>query len=483
MDLFGVTVNCGSLIIDNCKDLGIPWGEDWTFQMLLGDLIDAAQALVKYGVQYVGSSLSDNLLKGINALRCALTNLGTNAWNLIAALYWTLIGVGQGKTVKEYLDIGYEYICTCQEDAKEVIKMLGGDTDGGRSAYMLGTCSESGSVKKNDAQQKQEERRKAKVAANLKALKDAARARIEKEKEGELNTIAKQADGKKALEQKQLEAFKAFQAEARAQEDIAEPTAAQKKKLEDLQMQYEATKKVKEQIVIKEVAAAIRKKKQENGLEGIAEVTAAAAEKQAELAKKLQEFPDDEDTALLLKAAETEMQLIEQSLKDLAASDEVSVRETEKIRALEKAAKEKEAYNRLYAEALPIARGGDEMELDTYFAALESGFKKVESEYNWAVANKKPNAKDLGEAFDKALLIYNAALDVRFDVTEAVRQEQLIPEVTLTEDEQDEIAAPIKAARAKEGGEKDVKKIIRGRFDSINGLETKLSKNKADSDV
>jgi hypothetical protein len=82
--------------------------------------------------------------------------LGTNAWNLIAAAYWTLVGVGQQKTANEYLDIGYEYICTCQEDAKNIIKSLGGDADGGRSAYMLSSCSETGAVKKGDAQQKQE---------------------------------------------------------------------------------------------------------------------------------------------------------------------------------------------------------------------------------------------------------------------------------------------------------------------------------------
>jgi hypothetical protein len=107
MDVFGVNVNCGSVVIDSCKDLGIPWGEDWTFEMLLGDLVDAAQSLVKYGVQYASAELSDNLLKAVNALRCALTNLGTNAWNIIAAVYWLLVGVGQEDMVKEYLDIGY----------------------------------------------------------------------------------------------------------------------------------------------------------------------------------------------------------------------------------------------------------------------------------------------------------------------------------------------------------------------------------------
>lgn len=85
--------------------------------MLLGDLIDAGQALLKYGIQYIGSELSDNILRSINALRCALANLGTNAWNLVAATYWLLVGFGLEDTVKQYLDEGYQHICTCQEDA------------------------------------------------------------------------------------------------------------------------------------------------------------------------------------------------------------------------------------------------------------------------------------------------------------------------------------------------------------------------------
>lgn len=75
-----------------------------------------------------------------------------------------------------------------------------------------------------------------------------------------------------------------------------------------------------------------------------------------------------------------------------------------------------EAYNRLYAEAMPIARGGDEMEFEMYFAALEAQFQSIETDYNWAVAEKKPEAAELGKQFDKALLDFNAALDVQFDV-------------------------------------------------------------------
>jgi len=74
------------------------------------------------------------------------------------------------------------------------------------------------------------------------------------------------------------------------------------------------------------------------------------------------------------------------------------------------------------------------MELDTYFDALESGFKEIEKDYNWAVETKASNVADLGKQFDEALLVYNAALDARFSVAEAVRQEELLPDIFLDED-------------------------------------------------
>lgn len=81
------------------------------------------------------------------------------------------------------------------------------------------------------------------------------------------------------------------------------------------------------------------------------------------------------------------------------------------------------------------------------------------------------------------MLTYNAGLDVRFDITEAINQEQLIPEVNLTEDEEDEIKDPIKAARAEDGGSKKIDKMLHEKFDVITGLEAKLQKNKEDNEV
>lgn len=202
-----------------------------------------------------------------------------------------------------------------------------------------------------------------------------------------------------------------------------------------------------------------------------------------ELAKKMQEFPGDEETSLALTAAETEMHLIQAELERLANSDEVSVRETESILDLAQSQREKEAYNRLFAEALPIARGGNEMEFEMYFEALEGQFQAVERDYNWAVAENLPEAVDLGHAFDAALIDFNAALDVQFDVLEAVEQEALIPEYTLTEDEEDDLMTPIKDARAIDGGQANIKELLKRLFTDVTSLETQLAKDKENMDI
>jgi hypothetical protein len=61
-------------------------------------------------------SLGENWIRSLNALRCSVNNIGENAWNLVAAVYWTMVGVGEKATADEYLTIGYEYICTCAID-------------------------------------------------------------------------------------------------------------------------------------------------------------------------------------------------------------------------------------------------------------------------------------------------------------------------------------------------------------------------------
>jgi len=174
-----------------------------------------------------------------------------------------------------------------------------------------------------------------------------------------------------SLEEKQAKAWTTFQAAAKELEALppvsttAKDNAARRKaitakkaQVEELQLQYEATKKIKEDKVLGEIDAKIKKARNTGGLTELKALSVAAGVKARGLANKAREFPTSKKVGNALLAAKTEVELIEKSLGNLAKSDDVSVRESAKIAELEKAATEQEAYNRLYAEALPIARGG-----------------------------------------------------------------------------------------------------------------------------
>ena len=164
MDVFGVTVNCGTVVIKECKGLDLRWGEEWAFQALLAEVLDATGGLMQVGLKYAGS-LSENLVRAINALRCALVNVGDNAWNLVAAVYWIMKGVGEEATAKEYLDQGYEWICTCGKDAQALVQALAG-ADGGSAPEVdpfTTACSEKAAVTKADAEAEREKKRQAQL--------------------------------------------------------------------------------------------------------------------------------------------------------------------------------------------------------------------------------------------------------------------------------------------------------------------------------
>jgi hypothetical protein len=449
--------------------------------MLLGDLVDAAGALVKYGLQYAGSSLSENVVRALNALRCALSNLGTNAWNLIAAVYWTLVGVGQEATAKEYLDLGYQYVCTCQEDAMALVRALGGGTkdesgDSGNAVYS--SCSESAATRKADAEQEREKKRTKKAEAKAKAEREAEAEAAREARRAEL------AGGSVAdLEAAQLAAFEALQA---AQEKLAAGggvTDAEKQRLEELQRAYEATKTAKGDIVRERLNRRLTEARASDGLRGLTGVIDQASARQLALAKKAQEFPADEETALALTAAETEILMLREELLVLAGAPDVSLREGKGIKDLADGARSREAYNRLFAEALPLARAGDELSLEMYFQALEEQFQGAERDYNWAVAQNVPQAAELAVAFEEALTDYSAGLDVQFDVVEAARQEELLPEVVLTEDDEDALTFPVDTARAKLGGGKEVTARLMQLFDAINGVESALALDKENTEL
>jgi len=78
------------------------------------------------------------------------------------------------------------------------------------------------------------------------------------------------------------------------------------------------------------------------------------------------------------------------------------------MQALKQRAAHAEVYNALYDEALPIAKAGDEMELDMYFETIEKNFINAENAYN-AARDAKKSKKEidrLSAIFEDQLLTY-----------------------------------------------------------------------------
>ena len=83
------------------------------------------------------------MLKGINALRCAVVNGADNAWNFIASAWWAMYQFGLENYLEDGLDVAWPYICTCNEDMDFISQMMGASGDG---VAIFSSCSESTTI-------------------------------------------------------------------------------------------------------------------------------------------------------------------------------------------------------------------------------------------------------------------------------------------------------------------------------------------------
>jgi len=215
-------------------------------------------------------------------------------------------------------------------------------------------------------------------------------------------------EGKKELERELLEAFGAFKTEARRLEGKDNVTESEKKALETLEQEYLAMKAVKDDIVMAEVSKEIEQVQAANGIQGLQDLADATALDINALAKKLKEFPGDTDVQLELNMVETKMGLIKEEFENIENDKNTSEEDKESMRKLQAFAEEQAVYNAIYDEALPIARAGDDMELDMYFDTIERNFANAEDAYNKAVDSKKSKKEQdrLAVIFEEQLLTY-----------------------------------------------------------------------------
>ena len=133
-------IKCGSEILDTCVGKTVPY-TDAGFQLFVGEAVSVATGAINIAFQMMASQLTENMILGLNALRCAIVSGGFSVWYFIASACWALYFVGQEALLEDLLDEGYPYICTCLEDVNNLASMLGGNDE---TAAAFSSCSEAG---------------------------------------------------------------------------------------------------------------------------------------------------------------------------------------------------------------------------------------------------------------------------------------------------------------------------------------------------
>jgi len=122
---------CGG-IYDTCAASG------WTFlytntvsgevemnaYSLVNSMVDSATFLATIAVAKFSNKMSTNLQKALNALLCALKSGFINFYYLLEAVYYMAKFLQMTDLFIQGIELGYQYICTCQEDVVKIAEML-----------------------------------------------------------------------------------------------------------------------------------------------------------------------------------------------------------------------------------------------------------------------------------------------------------------------------------------------------------------------
>jgi len=100
----------------------------------------------------MATEMSFTMKRATNALRCAVVNIGDNAWNVFGMVWYLALEFGYSAEVTKYVDEYYPYVCTCQKETESLSKLFGADDS---TASIMGGCSEK--VQKIFSEQKEVE--------------------------------------------------------------------------------------------------------------------------------------------------------------------------------------------------------------------------------------------------------------------------------------------------------------------------------------
>jgi len=132
---------CGTSVITRCEGLTVDLNVTG-LQLLTSEVMSVANFALQAAAQGIAGEMTLNQVKAINAGRCAILNLGDNAWTWLAGTYYlakTFADASQMAEIKGYLDTYYPYICTCKYETDQLSALFGGNEE---TAAVMSACSE-----------------------------------------------------------------------------------------------------------------------------------------------------------------------------------------------------------------------------------------------------------------------------------------------------------------------------------------------------
>jgi len=143
-------MDCGSKIVDDCVGVTLlNSGQTWDnmndalveqkFKRLAGEVVTVGQFLITTFLSASSSSMSINMVKGLNALRCAFSSGFINVWMLFGSLYFAARQFKQQAQLTDKLDEYYPYVCTCKKDVTSLQKLM---AVSGQASEVFASCTE-----------------------------------------------------------------------------------------------------------------------------------------------------------------------------------------------------------------------------------------------------------------------------------------------------------------------------------------------------
>lgn len=123
-----MSVACGSEVYAQCAGKKVTMSKAG-FKALANEVVDTGTFMIKIGFATAGQSLSDNLVKGLNAIRCAFVSGFFNIWMLIASAYYASLEFGFAADLENAMNEMYPYLCTCTAETNDWGTSLGASLD------------------------------------------------------------------------------------------------------------------------------------------------------------------------------------------------------------------------------------------------------------------------------------------------------------------------------------------------------------------